>query len=89
MLKNLTCIPEILNQYKNITQKENIHNASYILAVGAIPSTPFCNIKKDFKIIGLISDDISDEKTFIEFSIQKLEDYIKKISEKNHKFSIS
>lgn len=39
MLTNLTYIPKILNQYKNITQKENIHNASYIgCPVGGVAS---------------------------------------------------
>ena len=83
MLTNLSNLPQILDQYKNITTNENVSNASYILAVDAMSSTPFCNVRKNLSINGVISNDMNaDESLFIELSIEKFENYTKKISDK-------
>lgn len=46
-------------------------------------STHFANISKNLSVTGLTSDDINaDESFLIEYSIQKFENYIQKISDK-------
>ena len=45
MLTNLTFLPDILNEYKNMKNNFILTNESYILAVDALSTTPFVNIK--------------------------------------------
>ncbi len=83
MLTNLTFLPEILKEYKDIIKNKSNQQESFILAVDAMSSTPFANIRKNLSVTGLTSDDINaDESFLIEYSIQKFENYIQKISDK-------
>ena len=63
MLTNLTFLPDILNEYKNITNKFNLTNESYILAVDALSTTPFVNIKKIISATGLMTNEIGITKS--------------------------
>ena len=83
MLTNLTFLPEILKEYKDIIKNKSNQQESFVLAVDAMSSTPFANIRKNLSVTGLTSDDINaDESFLIEYSIQKFENYIQQISEK-------
>ena len=84
MLTNLSYLPDILEEYKNIiNENESKSNLQFILAVDALSTTPFANIRKNLTVSGLFTDDITaDESFIIEKSIQKFEDYLRKISDK-------
>ena len=81
MLTNLTFLPDILNEYKNITNSFILTKESYILAVDALSTTPFVNINKNITAIGLMTDEINPDESFLlEYSLQKFGKYIEKNS---------
>ena len=83
MLTNLSYLPQILTEYKNIIKNETNTNESFILAVDALSTTPFANIRKNLSVTGFISDDINADESFLmEYSVQKFENYIHKNSDK-------
>ena len=55
MLTNLTFLPDILNEYKNITNSFILTKESYILAVDALSATPFVNINKNISATALMT----------------------------------
>lgn len=84
MLTNMTFLPYILDQYKNITNGNiTIEKEKFILAVDALSTTPFANIQKNLNILGLLRNDLTfNESLMIENSIQSFENYLKMISDK-------
>lgn len=83
MLTNLSYLPQILDEYKNIIKNETqVSSESFVLAVDALSSTPFANIRKNLSVTGLMTDDVNaDESFLIEYSIEKFENFIQKHSD--------
>ena len=82
MLTNLSYLPQILNEYKNIIKNDTQANEFFILAVNALSTTSFANIRKKLSITGLMTDEINADESFLMvYSVQKFENYIHKDSD--------